>query len=551
MNNYLNLTTRPITEYLDIDSDKMMKLEPILNFLFIVHNDIEMNEMLKSLKSLDGYGKILKYVDSIGSKQSYFIGKFYEYDIVLMQTADMGYAEVNSTINLLNSAIALFRPKFIVMPGIAAGIDDDINIGDVVIVNKVYGYEAEKRKLNEIIGRYPSYCSPRMFNLFNGIPNLIFNKILERYIEIDLNNNQENEFSDNFVRTISTIPNTKPKIEKGTMISGEKLLDDPIYRKELKNKFKEAKALDMEGLGLASASIFNRVYDWIIIKGISDLGDGTKNINKNYNQIFAMKNVIRVLKEIFNNQNSFSKEEMKVDYRQHCLKKVLISSCLCEKSDKYNAATLFLEKLAYKLILNDMKVVFGYGLGAGPLIMTGIYEGIKIKGIDKINYDRYFSVYPFPILDFETQNNFNSKSPSKADLDSFKSINREMLCENVNVFIFAFGEKLNDDNKLSYAEGMEAELNFAVKNNALILPIGATCKTARKIYELTTKDSFAVEKYYRNYFINKQSEYGFEFDLNEKLNQYLICLSELNDEKFLLNVDNIIDKIIETVKKYS
>ena len=220
------------------------------------------------------------------------------------------------------------------MPGIAAGLDDNIKIGDVVIADKIIGYESEKIAPMEIIGRYPEFRSPRLFNLFCSLNVQTINSFLKAEIQEQIKAEEtnapkikkpdcktncpkktEHEFSHKKAGT----PYSSPKVYTGNYISGEKLLDNPTYRNFIKTKFKEAKALDMEGLGVASASSFNRIYDWMIIKGISDLGDGNKGTNKTERQTFAMKNVISVLKKIFNDPCSFHASNLKQP--QDCFRK--------------------------------------------------------------------------------------------------------------------------------------------------------------------------------------------------------------------------------------
>lgn len=521
-------------KYFSVDLKKIQELEPRLNFLFVVHNDIEMDEMLHSMNTLDGYGKLLKYIDACGSKQSYFIGKFFEYDIVLMQTADMGYSEVDAVINTLNSAIAIFKPRFIVMPGIAAGMDKEINIGDVVIAKQIIGYEIKKIGKKENILRCPSYYSHRMFNLFNGIPTLDFNMKWECELT------DENE-----------IINKSPKIYKGIMLSGEKLLDNRNFKKQLLLEFKEAKALDMEGLGVASASIFNRVYDWIVIKGISDLGDGKKKTNKDKNQKFAMQNAIKVLKEVFNDTTSFGKDELKLDYAEYRMKKVMISSSQCEKGENLELTSSFLKRLSAKLIESDIKIISGYGLGVGPEIMTGIFEGLLKKNVEIKKYSQYFAIYPFPRIEKRLSSYCEERSKSQDfALESYKKVNRDMLCNNAKIFIFAFGQKLKDGVP-TCAEGMFEELDYALKNKALIIPIGATGSTAKKIYEKTTENDDSIKKYYAEYFLNRKKEYGIEINIEDRLRQYLEDLKYINIKNLTFeNIDNIVDVTIKLINTY-
>ena len=183
----INLTKDLKYNIVSIPKEKVNKIEPLLNFLFVVYNEIEMWEMQKNLAPLDGYGVILDLIEE-ECLQHFYIGKFFKYNIVLSKTSDMGAVNVNSVINVINRAIQIFKPRYIIMPGISAGLDDKLKIGDVIIANKIIGYESEKIAPTEIIGRYPQYHSMRLFNLFCSANILSFNNYLKEEIQKELDN---------------------------------------------------------------------------------------------------------------------------------------------------------------------------------------------------------------------------------------------------------------------------------------------------------------------------------------------------------------------------
>ena len=61
------------------------------------------------------------------------------------------------------------------------------------------------------------------------------------------------------------------QICQGTYASGEKLVNDKDFRETLLSQEPELSAGDMEAAGLASVCTSRR-KDWIVVKGISDLG---------------------------------------------------------------------------------------------------------------------------------------------------------------------------------------------------------------------------------------------------------------------------------------
>src|SRR5260370_35156780 len=65
------------------------------------------------------------------------------------------------------------------------------------------------------------------------------------------------------------------EVHFGTILSGEKLVDNPEFRAELLEMRPEAIGGEMEGAGLCAAAANHKV-EWILVKAICNWGDGTK-----------------------------------------------------------------------------------------------------------------------------------------------------------------------------------------------------------------------------------------------------------------------------------
>lgn len=533
-------STSILSDAISIDKIKMMELEPLINFLFIVHNDIEHEVMYNEIKPLDRYGKILKYIDSCGNKNVYYIGKFGLQNVVLTKSSDMASVDVNSVINLLNSAIGLFKPRFVIMPGICASLDDKIKIGDVVVVNKVVGYETEKRKFHEVIGRYPTYKSGRLYNLFDGIVLNKFNQSIAGYISSTNKSADETCTDKQLYAEKYDFVKSYPKMHKGAMITGEKLLDDPCFKMQLNHQFPEASCLDMEALGVASACIFNQVYDWLIIKGISDLGDGRKGEKKRESQYYAMKNTVMVLLMVFNDEYSFCENEMKISVEKYNLKKVMLSASQCEGGDYEEITKKFMAKLAWELVANNCKIYTGMGREIGDAVVAGIEYGYTNIKNATLKYEDYFELFPF------ARGSGMSDWLEHYDISTINNANRDRLCSSPNVFIFAFGNKLVQNN-IVQADGMIKEKNIAERKNALIIPLPATGGTAIEIYEDLIKKP---NDYLEGYFKNKLSFTNSSQPIDEWVDNYVKALNEIDMELSEENIPAIIDKVIEIINIY-
>ena len=66
------------------------------------------------------------------------------------------------------------------------------------------------------------------------------------------------------------------RLKPGRMLSGGKLVDHRGFRAALHKRFPDAVAGEMEGTGVAAACA-RRDMPWLMVKGVSDRGDGSKH----------------------------------------------------------------------------------------------------------------------------------------------------------------------------------------------------------------------------------------------------------------------------------
>jgi nucleoside phosphorylase len=76
------------------------------------------------------------------------------------------------------------------------------------------------------------------------------------------------------IRAVSDIAQLNVSI--GQILSGEKLVDHPGFRADLRRRFPDALGGEMEASGVAS-SCARRGLPWLMIKAVSDQGDGSKS----------------------------------------------------------------------------------------------------------------------------------------------------------------------------------------------------------------------------------------------------------------------------------
>lgn len=216
-----------------------------IDVVLITAVEVERDAVLRLLKPLPGKKKIL--MGFIGP-ETYYLGKFGAVNAVVTKCRP-GSLESGAAILATNDATRLWRPRAIIMPGIAFGKDPTKQkLGDVLVASQIISYEPQ-RVGAEIIDRGSMPPSnPTLLNRF------------------------ENRLGWSFKRPDGLVC----ELRTGPILSGEKLVDDPEFKAALFRRFPQAIGGEMEGVALSSAAIRSSVA-WILLKAICDWGDGNKD----------------------------------------------------------------------------------------------------------------------------------------------------------------------------------------------------------------------------------------------------------------------------------
>ncbi|GAB1270288.1 hypothetical protein NBRC116493_35420 [Aurantivibrio infirmus] len=207
-------------------------------------------------------------------------GKINGAKVLCIQTS-MGSTGQGSSSSDVKQAIIEVSPKYIISVGIAFGLKEGQEIGDVLVANKIALYDKAKLvstdRGSERIERGAQA----------DVPTEILNKIRSAMAYYEFAN-----------------------ITEGLILTGDKLIDDLEFAKLLKNIFPEAIGGEMEAGGIYTANTYESCQ-WIVIKSICDFADGNKNKNKLFNQEKAASNAARFV--------IFSLE--KIDFKTHSVKR--------------------------------------------------------------------------------------------------------------------------------------------------------------------------------------------------------------------------------------
>lgn len=180
---------------------------------------------------------------------TYYLGKFGHYQTVVTKCR-MGTRDERGATLVTQKALELWNPKAVIMVGIAFGKNStEQEVGDVLVTTEIIDYDVIRIGSDGIVDRGSRPLSSR--NLLD---------IFEQAYEWEFRR-----------------PDGSPcKLIPGSVLSGDKLVDNPEFKADLFKRFPHAKGGEMEGVGFCSAAnSLNK--PWILIKAICDWANGNKN----------------------------------------------------------------------------------------------------------------------------------------------------------------------------------------------------------------------------------------------------------------------------------
>lgn len=212
----------------------------------------------------------------------YYSGEFGDTDpklqVVVVAASNKGlpFAAIAAT-KLINA----FRPKYLAMTGICAGVKGKVNIGDVVFADPSWDWGSGKIKL--IAGKEVLHAAPYQLRANENL------RIQAKKIAKDRD----------LLDSIKTsYQHSKPKsdinIHVGAVASGGSVLQSTQAMKKILSTNKDLVALDMEVFGLLCACGYSTEPKPIgfAFKSISDFGDNKKNDKYQKYAAYSSANVL-------------------------------------------------------------------------------------------------------------------------------------------------------------------------------------------------------------------------------------------------------------------
>jgi len=229
------------------------------DILIVTVNEIEAKAVLTEFESVTGQTPTIFHTDD----HSYHHLGVLNGQTVAMVQSEMGSASLGGSLQTIQDAITTLDPELVIMVGVAFGIDHSKQeIGQILVSKQLLFYEPEK------IATHPGGDQ----------------KLIARGSRVDASAKLLSH-----LRTVQVHRKPiEPKVYFGLVLCGEKLIDNADFLQKLRALAPEAIGGEMEGNGLYAACQKSK-KDWILVKGICDWADGTKNNEKANNQFLAAR----------------------------------------------------------------------------------------------------------------------------------------------------------------------------------------------------------------------------------------------------------------------
>lgn len=252
-------------ETLPVEEDTAV---PTVDALIVTAVNVELTSVLATLKPLEGRSKILKMP---WQENTYFVGTLGACPVAVV-IGEAGSTSRQGSALLVADSVARWRPRAVIMVGIACGRESDQVLGDVLVSTQIIPYQFEKLTEQRAEDRAPR--PEASATLLDRVKTLLW------------------EWESG----------SQPRGPVfGPILSGDRLVNSKKFVEELYERFPNAVGIEMEGAGLYAGAA-RRGADWILIKGVCDWGHH-KDSNA---QQLAASNAVQLVVTLLNEPGIFS-----------------------------------------------------------------------------------------------------------------------------------------------------------------------------------------------------------------------------------------------------
>ncbi|HIP49319.1 MAG TPA: 5'-methylthioadenosine/adenosylhomocysteine nucleosidase [Lutibacter sp.] len=195
-------------------------------------------------------------------KRTYYQGTIFNQDVVLVFSRWGKVAAAATVTQLINS----FAISEIIFSGVAGAIDSKLNIGDIVLGTELIQHDIDASPL------YPSLEIPLLGITSFKTKNTTNLEIATQQFLKNYNYYFNKKTLENFDI------NKTPKLEKGTIVSGDQFVNSSEKIKEIQKLVPQSLCVEMEGAAVAQVC-YEYEIPFQIIRIISDKADDNSHID--------------------------------------------------------------------------------------------------------------------------------------------------------------------------------------------------------------------------------------------------------------------------------
>lgn len=203
-----------------------------------------------------------------GDSTSYHFGIFFRgEEKVRVVAAHATRKGMPSSSALASKMLTSFRPKYVVMLGICAGVPGKANLGDVVVGDPTWDYGSGKRSLDN--DSSPVFlCAPYQMALKAPISQLASELARDPDVLKEIRAGWD-----------GSTPDGRLTVHVGPMASGASVIADDAESRKIGLQHREVLAIEMEAYAVMAATeyCFGRDTSAIAIKSVCDFADAKKS----------------------------------------------------------------------------------------------------------------------------------------------------------------------------------------------------------------------------------------------------------------------------------
>ena len=224
-----------------------------ITVLLMTATPLELRGVMGYLKPKDSNGKIIEtFTDAEAGKIKFYIGKYGQYPVAVGMIAPAkGHQGPIDATNVTTKIMNAFKPRYVIAVGICYGMDrSKTSSGDVIVSDHIVDATCVRYgDTQQLRGGIPS-AGTTLLSVFSS--------------PIGYTHTQDGK---------------EVTVHCGDFIARPDLIDNSVYKEQLKRLRSDALGGEMEGAGIMAA-IKNATYigvEGIVIKAICDWGDGKKS----------------------------------------------------------------------------------------------------------------------------------------------------------------------------------------------------------------------------------------------------------------------------------